>query len=308
MEKKQTTVKPSIYWISLLLLNALLFAAGDACNKFVVGIPMWEKVFIRSAIGLVFVCLTFLKNRPPFKPGHWPLQLCRAVVSFLVTFTTFYAAVNMKLGDFTTLKNLGPVFAIIFSVLLLKDKFNVWSAVSIGISFIGMVILTPPRFDSSIIPSLVAVAAAVCIGLMTVFGRALRKYSNPNSVMLISMLFNTLLSGVLMLTSGQPLVVPPASMILALLGIALLPTFSQQLSVYIGFNVSPVQSMVFNYAGPIWAVVLGFVFFGEYPTLQFAIGAIFIIGGGILSGIKNTPKVDNAPAAAPAGTEEKSEK
>lgn len=303
MEKKQTAVKPSAYWIVLLLINALFFAAGDACNKFVVGIPMWEKVFIRSAIGLVFVGLTFLKTKSPIKPGHWPLQLSRAVISFLVTFTSFYAAVNMKLGDFTTLKNLGPVFAIIFSVLLLKDKFNVWSVVSIIISFTGMIILTPPRFDSSIIPSLVAVGAALSIGLMNVCNRALRKHSNPGTVMLISMLFNTLLSGVLMLTSGQPLVVPPAGMILGLLGIALLPTISQQLSVYIGFNVSPVQSMVFNYAGPIWAVVLGFVFFGEYPTLQFAIGAIFIIGGGILSAVKNTPKADKAPGAAPAEVE-----
>ena len=93
-----------------------------------------------------------------------------------------------------------------------------------------------------------------------------------------------------MLVVGAPFVMPPVSMLLAILGIAILPTFSQHLGVYIGFNVSPVQTMVYIYVGPIWAVILGFVFFGEVPTLQFIIGAAFIIGGGIFSAIKNRPE------------------
>lgn len=284
------TAKSSWYWVMLMLLNALLFAAGDACNKFVTGIPMWEKVFLRSIIGLVFVIFTFFQTKSKFKVGNWPWQITRAIVGFMVTYTTFYAAVNMKLGDFTTLKNLGPMFAIILTVVILKDKMNKYAIPAMIVSFIGLLIITPPKFDSSIIPTLVAVAAAVFIGMMEVCGRALRKYSNPSSVMLISMVFMTVVSGGLMLVDGLPFVMPPASMLLAILGIALLPTFSQQLGVYIGFNVSPVQTMVYNYVGPIWAVILGFIFFGEVPTLQFIIGAAFIIGGGIFSALKNRPE------------------
>ena len=274
----------------LMLLNALLFAAGDACNKFVTGIPMWEKVFLRSIIGLVFVVFTFFQSKSKFKVGNWPWQITRAIVGFMVTYTTFFAAVNMKLGDFTTLKNLGPMFAIILTVVILKDKLNKYAIPAMVVSFIGLLVITPPKFDSSIIPTLVAVAAAVFIGMMEVCGRALRKYSNPSRVMLISMVFMTVVSGGLMLVDGAPFVMPPVSMLLAILGIAILPTFSQHLGVYIGFNVSPVQTMVYNYVGPIWAVILGFVFFGEVPTLQFIIGAAFIIGGGIFSAIKNRPE------------------
>lgn len=282
------------FWVALMLLNALLFAAGDACNKYVTGIPMWEKVFLRSLIGLAFVIVTFFQSKSKFVVGHWGWQIARAVVGFMVTYTTFFAAVNMKLGDFTTMKNLGPMFAIIFTVLILKDKLNKYAIPAMAISFVGLIIITPPRFDSSIIPTLVAVSAAVFIGLMEVCGRALRNYSNPSSVMMISMLAMTLVSGGLMLVDGQPFVMPPVSMLLAILGIALLPTFSQQLGVYIGFNVSPVQTMVYNYVGPIWAVIMGFVIFGEVPTVQFLIGAAFIIGGGVFSALKNRPKADAA--------------
>lgn len=295
-KQKKQGAKSSWYWVMLMLLNALLFAAGDACNKYVTGIPMWEKVFLRSVIGLVLVGYTFYQSKSKFVIGNWPWQLGRAVVSFMVTYTTFYAAVNMKLGDFTTLKNLGPIFAILFTVIILKDKMNKWAIPAIIVSFIGLLIITPPRFDSSMVPTLVAVAAAMFIGLLEVCGRALRKYSNPSSVMLFSMAFMGLVSGGLMLVDGKPFVMPPVSMWIALLGIALLPTLSQYLGVYIGFHVSPVQTMVYNYVGPIWAVVLGFVIFGEVPTLQFLIGAVFIIGGGIFSAILNRP-VDEAASA-----------
>lgn len=110
--------------------------------------------------------------------------------------------------------------------------------------------------------------------------------------MLISMVFMTAVSGGLMLVDGQPFVMPPATMLLAILGIAILPTFSQHLGVYIGFNVSPVKTMVYNYVGPIWAVLLGFIIFGEIPTLQFLLGAVFILGGGIFSALKNRPETD----------------
>lgn len=295
------------YWVILMLLNALLFAAGDACNKYVTGIPMWEKVFLRSLIGMVFVLATFFQTKSKFVVGHWGWQIARAFVGFMVTYTTFFAAVNMKLGDFTTLKNLGPMFAIIFTVLILKDKLNKYAIPAMAVSFIGLLIITPPKFDSSIIPTLVAVAAAVFIGMMEVCGRALRKYSNPSSVMLISMLSMTLVSGALMLFDGLPFVMPPVSMLLAILGIAILPTFSQQLGVYIGFHVSPVQTMVYNYVGPIWAVILGFIIFGEVPTVQFLIGAAFIIGGGVFSVLKNKPQSDDgkkAPAVE-CGSDEK---
>lgn len=293
MEKK---VRSPWFWVALMLLNALLFAAGDACNKYVIGIPMWEKVFLRSLIGLVFIVFTFVQSKDKFVVGNWPWQLARAVVGFMVTYTTFFAAVNMPLGDFTTVKNLGPMFAIIFTVLILKDKLNKFAIPGMVVSFIGLLIITPPQFGASIVPMLVAIAAAMFIGMLEVCGRALRKYSNPSSVMLISMVFMTAVSGVLMLTDGQPFVMPPASMLLAILGIAILPTFSQHLGVYIGFNVSPVKTMVYNYAGPIWAVLLGFVFFGEVPTLQFAIGAVFILGGGVFSALKNRPEADKKEA------------
>lgn len=284
----------TMYWIALQLLAAFLFAAGDACNKFVVGIPMWEKVFLRSIIGLVFIIATFYQTKSKFVVGHVGWQVGRAFVGIMVTWTTFFAAVNMKLGDFTTIKNLGPLFAIIFTVIFLKDKFNKFAIPAMAVSFVGLLIVTPPKFDSSIIPTLVCVAAAMFIGFMEVCNRALRKYSNPSSVMLISMVAMTVVSGILMLTDGQPFVVPPISMLLAILGIAFLPTMSQQLGVYIGFHVSPVQTMVFGYAGPIWAVLLGFLLFNEIPTLQFLVGAVFIIGGGIFSALKNRPEADEA--------------
>lgn len=284
----------AIYWIALQLLASLLFAAGDACNKFVTDIPMWEKVFLRSLIGSVFVLFTFFQTKSKFVVGHVGWQIGRAVVGIVVTWTTFYAAVNMKLGDFTTIKNLGPLFAIIFTVLILKDKFNKFAIPAMAVSFIGLLIVTPPKFDSSIIPTLVCVVAAIFIGLMEVCNRALRASSNPSSVMLIAMLSMTAVSGILMIFDGQPFVMPPVSMLLAILGIAFLPTMSQQLGVYVGFHVSPVQTMVFSYAGPIWAVVLGFLFFNEIPTMQFLIGAVFIIGGGIFSALMNRPQADDA--------------
>lgn len=284
----------SWYWIMLMLLNALLFAAGDACNKFVTGIPMWEKVFLRSIIGLVLIYGTFVKTKSKFVVGHWGWQGLRAFVGVMVTFTTFYAAVNMKLGDFTTVKNLGPIFAILFTAICLKEKLNKWAIPAMAISFLGLLIVSPPKFDSAMIPTLVAVAAAMFIGFMEVSNRALRKYSNPTSVMLIAMGAQTVVAALLMLVDGKPFVVPPISMLLAILGIALLPTISQQLTVYVGFHVSPIQSMIYSYTGPIWAMILGFVFFGEVPTLQFIIGAAFIIGGGIFSALKNRPEADES--------------
>lgn len=280
----------SWYWVALMLLSALLFAAGDACNKYVAAIPMWEKMFLRGLIGTLFVGVTFVQTKSKFVVGHWGLQAGRAVVSFMVALTSFYAAVHMKLGDFATVKNLGPMFAIIFTVVFLKDKLNKYAIPAMAVSFVGLLIVSPPKFDSSIVPTLVALAAAMFIGFMETCNRALRGWSNPSSVMLISMGTMTAFSGILMLVDGEPFVVPPLSMALAILGVAMLPTASMQLGVYVGFHVSPVQTMVYNYVGPIWAVVLGFVLFGEVPTVRFLIGAAFIIGGGIFSALKNRPE------------------
>ncbi len=88
--------------------------------------PTAEKAFFRNIVALVVVGVLLAVKRVPLKPekGSWPFITGRAVFGTIGMLLNFYAVDHLVLADANMLNKLSPFFAIIFSVLLLREKAN----------------------------------------------------------------------------------------------------------------------------------------------------------------------------------------
>ena len=76
----------------------------------------------------------------------------------------FYALGRLNLSDANMLNKLSPFFAILFSVILLKEKPGIVQLLGVAVAFIGSVFIIKPGFNSpSAVPALAGVSSVSAV-------------------------------------------------------------------------------------------------------------------------------------------------
>ncbi|MBZ9793553.1 DMT family transporter [Rhizobium sp. 3T7] len=287
--------------VVLMLLGDFLFALNDAMGKWLVtNFSVGQVLLIRSFGSFIILGPLIARQGPAqlVKVELKGLQVLRVLLATLDV-GLFYAAVAyLPLADVMTFYMAGPIYVAALSHFFLNERigWRRWLAVFVG--FCGVVIALRPSSAMLSLPSLFGVVGSLSFAVALVLNRYLRNTSDTTLVTW-QMIAALLVGAVLSIGTWQPTTPVELGGMLALGVVAscahLLITRSLKLAP--ASLLAPLQ-----YSLLIWAIALGYLFFGDVPDLYVITGAtIIVVAGLFIFHRKNLLETVPPEAVAPDG-------
>ncbi len=176
-----------IFKAALWMLGAITsFTAMAIAGRTVsVELDTFEIMLYRSLVGIVIV-VTVAKISGTIGQFHTEkpaLHFLRNICHFIGQNLWFFAIPLIPLAQLFALEFTSPIWVILLSPLLLKERITVIGALSATLGFIGILLVTRPD-PSSISPGLIAAATcAVFFALTAIFTRILTRTETISSIL-----------------------------------------------------------------------------------------------------------------------------
>lgn len=266
--------------VALMLLGDLLFSLNDAMGKWLVtSFSVGQVLLIRSLGSFIMLGPMIVRQGSAqlFKVERKGLQLVRVVLATLDV-ALFYAAVAyLPLADVMTFYMAGPIYIAALSHFFLNERigWRRWLAVFVG--FCGVVIALRPSTAMLSLPSLFSVIGSLSFALSLVLSRYLR--STSDTTLVSWQMIAVLLAGAVLCVGDWR----PASAMeigsMLLLGIV---ASCAHLLITRSLKLAPASLLApLQYSLLLWAVILGYLFFGDVPDAPVVIGGIIIVVAGL---------------------------
>ena len=266
--------------IIVMLLSMLLFSLNDAMGKWLVATySVGQVLLIRSAAALIILTPFVWQGgiRPLIKVERPGMQFLRVLFSTGEVYGFYFAVMYLPLADVMTYWLAAPIYVAALSPLLLGEKvgWRRWTAIFIG--FVGVIMALDPSAAALSPPAIISILGSFAFAFMLLSSRALR--ATPDTTLVF---WQTLGAGVAgLLTSPFGWVTPsaPDFLLLALLGVV-------AMLAHVGVNramklADAVTVAPFQYTLLLWAVVFGWVFFGDVPRPAILVGGTVIVAAGL---------------------------
>jgi drug/metabolite transporter (DMT)-like permease len=241
-----------------------------------------EIAFYRNLIAsLPFLFLVFALGRREIlvlraKPALVGLRAVLGAVSLVVTFLAFSM---MPMADTTVLLFTSSLFIPILGVIFLKESVGPyrWAAVAIG--FIGVVIMANPSALTNLLGIFVALSAALIHAVLQVILRYLGRHESPESITFYFFIIGTMVTA---LPLPFIAVRPTLDEIPLLLGVGLSGAAAQWLLSTAFRNARAAIVTVFNYSSIVWATLIGWMIWNDWPAPLVMAGAAIVIASNVL--------------------------
>ncbi|MEJ8310134.1 DMT family transporter [Agrobacterium larrymoorei] len=277
-------LSPTGLGVAVMLFGMVLFALNDAMGKFLVSTySLGQVVAVRSIAAIVILLpivwkagLSKLVNVE--RPG---LQAARVFFSTAELFCFYFAVAALPLADVMTYWLAAPIYVAALSPFLLGEKVGWRRWTAIGIGFVGVLIALKPSSASLTSAAFFSILGSAAFAFMMLSGRQLR--NTPDTVLAFWQIIGAGLAGVI------AIVVTPSGWIalqsgfdlslLALLGIVAMTAHvlvNRALKLADAATIAPLQ-----YTLLLWAVIFGWLIFGDVPQMSIVIGAGLIVLSGL---------------------------
>jgi drug/metabolite transporter (DMT)-like permease len=241
-----------------------------------------EIAFYRNLIACIpFLIMIFVFGRREILVIHSKPSLVgiRAVIGTISLVTTFAAYSLMPMADTTALLFTASLFIPILGVIFLKESVGPyrWAAVAMG--FIGVVIMSHPSGEVNTLGILVALFAALLHAILQIILRYLGGYESPETIS-----FYFFVVGVFLTALPLPFIAvrPTMAEIPLFLGIGLSGAAAQWLLSIAFRNARVAIVTVFNYSGIVWATLMGWMIWNDWPMPTVMAGAVVVIASNAL--------------------------
>lgn len=281
-------MSPNTIGALLMMASMAAFTLNDTAIKATGGeVPLFQLLTIRGVLTttLLFgltLALGGLRLRIPRR--DWAMVILRTLAEIGAAFFFLSALLNMPIANVTSILQVLPLTVTLGGAIFFGEKvgWRRWTAIAIG--FFGVLLIVrpgPEGFNTYAIYALIAVAFVTVRDLST---RRLSGAVPSMMVTFVSSLGVTLFFGLGSLGSDW---VPVSSSNAWLIGLASgLVLFAYLFSVAV-MRVGDVSVVApFRYTGLIWALVLGWLVFGEWPDTLTLIGAAIVVATGVFTLIR----------------------
>jgi drug/metabolite transporter (DMT)-like permease len=236
-----------------------------------------------SAGRFLFALLTLLPLvawfRPGFRGAAWRIHIGRSIAGWSGVTCMFAAAAVMPLADATAISFLSPVVTVMLAIPFLGEKVGPWRIGAAVVAMAGAMILVQPGTEAFQVAALIALAAALFLGLEAIFIKRLTNGEPPLRILAI----NNLIGTVIALGAASFVWVSPTSAQWLLLGaIGAVMVVAQALFIQAMRRGDASFVIPFFYATLIFAAFYDFLAFGVSPTATGVSGAALIIAGALV--------------------------
>ncbi|MDQ1197206.1 DMT family transporter [Agrobacterium sp. SORGH_AS 787] len=277
-------LSPTGLGVAVMLFGMLLFALNDAMGKFLVSTYSLGQVIAVRSIAAVVILLPIVWKAGLSKlvnverPG---LQAARVFFSTAELFCFYFAVAALPLADVMTYWLAAPIYVAALSPFLLGEKVGWRRWTAIGIGFVGVLIALKPSSASLTSAAFFSILGSAAFAFMMLSGRQLR--NTPDTVLAFWQIIGAGLAGIVAILVAPSGWIPIQSgfdlSLLALLGIVAMTAHvlvNRALKLADAATVAPLQ-----YTLLLWAVIFGWLIFGDVPQLSIVIGAGLIVLSGL---------------------------
>lgn len=211
-------------------------------------------------------------------------QVARGIAGLIGMILNFAAVILLPLAEATTFGFSAPIFAVLLSIVLLREKVGPWRWSAVLAGFLGILVIAQPGSTAHAIPltgALVALGGAFMIALISI---QIRDLSRTESSMAIVFWFAV--TSTVCLLPALPFVAGEHSVEdwLLLLAIGLSGTLGQ-VGITLALRFGQVASViVMDYSSIVWATLFGWLLFATLPSTSTWFGAPLIILAGLIIG------------------------
>jgi drug/metabolite transporter (DMT)-like permease len=265
--------------IAIMLLAMFMFTLNDVMGKWLVATySVGQVLLIRSAAALI-VLLPFLWRdgvKPLIAVERPGMQALRVLLSSAEVYCFYFAVISLPLADVMTYWLAAPIYVAAMSPFLLGEQvgWRRWLAILVG--FIGVVVALEPSGATLTAPALISLLGSFCFAFMMLSGRALR--GTPDRTLVFWQIVGAGVFGIATAPFGW---VTPNLFDLSLL--ALLGVVAMLAHVCVNRALKLADASVvapFQYTLLFWAIVFGFIVFGDVPRPAMLLGAAVIVAAG----------------------------
>jgi drug/metabolite transporter (DMT)-like permease len=276
--------------ISLKVASALIFAVMAALVRYLgTAYPIGQVVFFRSAFAIVPVVVIYAWRREleaAIRMGRPFGHAGRGLTAIGGMFCNFSALARLPIVDATAISFAAPLITVAMAAVVLKERVRIyrWSAVIVG--FIGVLVMVAPHLDIGGTAASAGGAVGAAFGITGAFFNAasviqtrhLTKSETTSSIVFYFSLICAL-AGLVTWPFGWN--TPSGSELAALIGIGICGGLAH-IVLTESYRWAPASLVApFDYTSMLWALVLGYLAFGELPTMLVFLGAAIIAAAGL---------------------------
>jgi len=271
--------------IACMVVGGALLTRNDAVVKWLSdGYPVGKILFIRGLF--VFIPVAVIAWRmggmKALTIHHVGAQTARALLTVISTVFYLIALTAMPLADVVSIAFAGPLFLTALAVPLLGEPvgWRRWSAVLVG--FAGILVMFRPGSETLHWVALLPLIGALLSAFRDIITRRLTATVAVTETSVGILCYTTLgvtLAGLTTFTMGWRM---PALGDMALLVLSGFLIGAAQYLLIEAFRLAQAGLVApFRYANVIWAVLFGFLIWGDLPDRWMLLGSTLVIGSGL---------------------------
>ena len=268
--------------VGLAVAGYAVFSFQDAVVKWLVAdYTVWQILFVRSITITTITAMIAWRSglSRAFRSPNKPALMLRACVILAAWLCYYNAARDLGLADLTTLYYAAPLFVTVLSILLLGERVPMIRWAAVGLGFIGVVIAADPGGRPDLMPAVLVLVAAFLWAWSNILIRQIIAVESTLNQMLFSNGFFLLACGATMPWMWRT---PDFEGLSLMIGLGLASGFGQYL-LFESFRHAPASVIApCEYTALVWACLLGFLVWGDVPTVAVFTGAGVIVVSSLL--------------------------
>ena len=261
------------------------FVCNDALIKSVAGeVPLFQAILIRGVVATALItALAWRAGALRQMPGPRDRKVIglRMLGEIGATALFLTALFHMKLANVTAIIQAAPLTIALAAAWFLGETIGWRRYAAIGTGFLGVMLIVRPGTEDFNIYAGVALAAVLFITLRDLSTRSLSREVPSLLVTMMTAVSITVIAGIITLALGWQAIEPGITLrLVAAAGFLLLGYHAGVRAMRVG-EVGVVSS--FRYTNLIWALILGWIVFGELPSWLTILGATVVCATGLFT-------------------------
>ena len=264
-----------------MFLSVCAFSIMDLIVKWSDDYPLGQVIFFRGFFGIVLYYFVIPKERiRDFYFTKRPLlHFSRCFFGLAALLSIFTALRNLPLATVVSISFAAPIFTTIFSIFFLSERVGYFRWLAVFIGFIGILIISEPGLSSLNVYYNFPVIFVLGMSYVAI---SIRQLSSTEPVWLISLFFSAAITiaGLLTLPFGW---IMPSFYDLTLL--SMIGFFGGVANLWLSqsYKFSEVSLVTpLKYLALVFAIVFGYLIWGEVPSVKTLVGAILVIASSII--------------------------
>lgn len=285
---------------SLLMIGAMAgFTINDACMKALsADLPLFQAMFLRAiATTLLLLVLARVIGGLRFDLARrdWVLILVRNLAEVGSAYFFLTAIFNMPLANATAIMQAMPLTITLAGALFFREAVG-WRRLSaIMLGFAGVMLIVRPGAEGFTVYSLYALAAVALVTLRDLLARGLSREVPTMTVAFVNAVLVMVFFGAGSIFVEWAPVTGRSALLLVAAGGLLVGGYVFSVSAMRVGELAVVSP--FRYTGLLWALLLGWVMFGDWPAPPTLLGAGIVVATGVYTFYRERALARPAPKA-----------